>query len=159
MEFGVFILAQQRGYHQSSQQVIRNAVEQTVTAEAEVRHRLVRDTSFQQLRPVPLAADDGRALRGYEGGSGSVPRSVCCRCTIRPAAGEIGFADTVSDGQAISIAVQHSTRMRFRRCRRWPSDTVSAKPISPSRRPDCSGSTQTGVPSRIRFVTPRNARP
>ena len=34
MEFGVFILAQQRGYHQSSQQVIRNAVEQTVTAEA-----------------------------------------------------------------------------------------------------------------------------
>ena len=33
MEFGVFILAQQRGYHQSSQDVIRNAVEQTVAAE------------------------------------------------------------------------------------------------------------------------------
>ena len=33
MEFGVFILAQQRGYHQSSQQVINNAVEQTVIAE------------------------------------------------------------------------------------------------------------------------------
>ena len=34
MEFGVFILAQQRGYHQTSQQVINNAVEQTVAAEA-----------------------------------------------------------------------------------------------------------------------------
>ena len=34
MEFGVFILAQQRGYHQTSQQVINNAVEQTVIAEA-----------------------------------------------------------------------------------------------------------------------------
>jgi len=34
MEFGVFILAQQRGYHQTSQQVIHNAVEQTVAAEA-----------------------------------------------------------------------------------------------------------------------------
>ena len=33
MEFGVFILAQQRGYHQSSQQVIGNAVQQTVAAE------------------------------------------------------------------------------------------------------------------------------
>jgi len=32
MEFGVFILAQQRGYHQTSQQVINNAVEQTVAA-------------------------------------------------------------------------------------------------------------------------------
>ena len=34
MEFGVFILAQQRGYHQTSQQVINNAVEQTIIAEA-----------------------------------------------------------------------------------------------------------------------------
>ena len=34
MEFGVFILAQQRGYHQTSQHVINNAVEQTVAAEA-----------------------------------------------------------------------------------------------------------------------------
>ena len=34
MEFGVFILAQQRGYHQTSQQVINNAVEQTIAAEA-----------------------------------------------------------------------------------------------------------------------------
>lgn len=33
MEFGVFILAQQRGYHQSSKQVINNSIEQTVVAE------------------------------------------------------------------------------------------------------------------------------
>ena len=33
MEFGVFILAQQRGYHQSSQQVIQNSIEQSVVAE------------------------------------------------------------------------------------------------------------------------------
>ena len=33
MEFGVFILAQQRGYHQTSQQVIQNSIEQTVVAE------------------------------------------------------------------------------------------------------------------------------
>ena len=33
MEFGVFLLAQQRGYHQSSQQVINNSIEQTVIAE------------------------------------------------------------------------------------------------------------------------------
>ena len=33
MEFGVFLLAQQRGYHQSSQQVIHNSIEQTVMAE------------------------------------------------------------------------------------------------------------------------------
>ena len=31
--FGIFILAQQRGYHQSSQQVIQNSIEQTVVAE------------------------------------------------------------------------------------------------------------------------------
>lgn len=33
MEFGVFTLAQQRGYHQSSHEVIENSVEQTVLAE------------------------------------------------------------------------------------------------------------------------------
>ena len=33
MEFGVFILAQQRGYHQTSSQVIHNSIEQTVVAE------------------------------------------------------------------------------------------------------------------------------
>jgi hypothetical protein len=34
MEFGVFMPAQQRGYHQTSRQVVNNAVERTVTAEA-----------------------------------------------------------------------------------------------------------------------------
>ena len=34
LEFGVFILAQQRGYHQTSAQVIKNSIEQTVTADA-----------------------------------------------------------------------------------------------------------------------------
>lgn len=33
MDFGAFILAQQRGYHQSSHEVIANSVEQTVLAE------------------------------------------------------------------------------------------------------------------------------
>jgi len=33
MEFGVFILAQQRGYQQTSQQVINNSIEQTIAAE------------------------------------------------------------------------------------------------------------------------------
>lgn len=33
MDFGAFILAQQRGYHQSSKEVIDNSVEQTIVAE------------------------------------------------------------------------------------------------------------------------------
>lgn len=34
MEFSVFILAQQRGYHQTCQEIITNSVEQTVQAES-----------------------------------------------------------------------------------------------------------------------------
>jgi len=101
MEFGVFILAQQRGYHQSSQQVIRNAVEQTVTAEAAgfgtawyAEHHF----NNYSLCPSPLimvAHCAGLTTRIRLG------TAVCVLPLYNPARllGEIGFADTVSNGR------------------------------------------------------------
>lgn len=45
MEFGVFILARQRGCRQTSQQVINNSIEQTIAAEQAIDKRLGREPS------------------------------------------------------------------------------------------------------------------
>lgn len=101
MEFGVFILAQQRGYHQSSQQVIHNAVEQTVAAEEagfDTAWYAEHHFNNYSLCPSPLmmvAHCAGLTKRIRLG------TAVCVLPLYHPARllGEIGFADTVSNGR------------------------------------------------------------
>jgi alkanesulfonate monooxygenase SsuD/methylene tetrahydromethanopterin reductase-like flavin-dependent oxidoreductase (luciferase family) len=101
MEFGVFILAQQRGYHQTSQQVINNAVEQTVAAEAagfDTAWYAEHHFNNYSLCPSPLmmvAHCAGLTKRIRLG------TAVCVLPLYHPARllGEIGFADTVSNGR------------------------------------------------------------
>ena len=101
MEFGVFILAQQRGYHQSSQEVIRNAIEQTVAAEAagfDTAWYAEHHFNNYSLCPSPLMmiAHCAALTRRIRLGS-----AVCVLPLYHPARllGEIGFADTVSGGR------------------------------------------------------------
>jgi alkanesulfonate monooxygenase SsuD/methylene tetrahydromethanopterin reductase-like flavin-dependent oxidoreductase (luciferase family) len=101
MEFGVFILAQQRGYHQTSQQVINNAVEQTVAAEAagfDTAWYAEHHFNNYSLCPSPLmmVAHCAGLTRRIRLGS-----AVCVLPLYHPARllGEIGFADTVSSGR------------------------------------------------------------
>jgi alkanesulfonate monooxygenase SsuD/methylene tetrahydromethanopterin reductase-like flavin-dependent oxidoreductase (luciferase family) len=101
MEFGVFILAQQRGYHQSSQQVIRNAVEQTVAAEAagfDAAWYAEHHFNNYSLCPSPLmmvahCAGLTKTIR--------LGTAVCVLPLYHPARllAEVGFADTVSNGR------------------------------------------------------------
>ena len=101
MEFGVFILAQQRGYHQSSQQVIQNSIEQTVVAEQAGFHNAwYAEHHFNNysLSPSPLmtvahvAAKTSRIRLGT---------AVCILPLYHPARflAEVGFVDTVSNGR------------------------------------------------------------
>lgn len=101
MEFGVFILAQQRGYHQSSQQVINNAVEQTVAAEQagfDTAWYAEHHFNNYSLCPSPLmmVAHCAGLTRRIRLGT-----AVCVLPLYHPARllGEIGFADTVSNGR------------------------------------------------------------
>ncbi len=101
MEFGVFILAQQRGYHQTSQEVIKNAVEQTVAAEAagfDTAWYAEHHFNNYSLCPSPLmmVAHCAGLTKRIRLGS-----AVCVLPLYNPARllGEIGFADTVSDGR------------------------------------------------------------
>lgn len=101
MEFGVFILAQQRGYHQSSQQVIQNSIEQTVAAEqAGFNTAWYAEHHFNNysLSPSPLmmvahVAAKTRRIR--------LGTAVCILPLYHPARflAEVGFVDTVSDGR------------------------------------------------------------
>jgi alkanesulfonate monooxygenase SsuD/methylene tetrahydromethanopterin reductase-like flavin-dependent oxidoreductase (luciferase family) len=101
MEFGVFILAQQRGYHQSSQQVILNSIEQTVVAEqAGFNTAWYAEHHFNNysLSPSPLmmiahVAAKTRRIR--------LGTAVCILPLYHPARflAEVGFVDTVSNGR------------------------------------------------------------
>ena len=101
MEFGVFILAQQRGYHQTSQEVIRNSIEQTVVAEqAGFNTAWYAEHHFNNysLSPSPLmmiahAAGKTRRIR--------LGSAVCILPLYHPARflAEVGFVDTVSNGR------------------------------------------------------------
>ncbi|GAA4339075.1 LLM class flavin-dependent oxidoreductase [Variovorax defluvii] len=101
MEFGVFILAQQRGYHQTSQQVIQNSIEQTVAAEqAGFQTAWYAEHHFNNysLSPSPLmmvAHMAGKTNRIRLG------TAVCILPLYQPARflAEVGFADTVSNGR------------------------------------------------------------
>ncbi|MCX5540439.1 LLM class flavin-dependent oxidoreductase [Paraburkholderia sp. CNPSo 3076] len=101
MEFGVFILAQQRGYHQTSQQVIGNSIEQTVVAEQagfDTAWYAEHHFNNYSLSPSPLmtvahAAGKTKRIR--------LGTAVCILPLYHPARflAEVGFVDTVSNGR------------------------------------------------------------
>lgn len=101
MEFGVFILAQQRSYEQSSKAVIDAAVEQTVAAEAagfDTAWYAEHHFNNYSLSPSPLmliahCAGKTKTIR--------LGSAVCVLPLYHPnrLLGEIGFADAVSDGR------------------------------------------------------------
>ena len=101
MEFGVFILAQQRGYHQTSQQVIQNSVEQTIIAEqAGFNSAWYAEHHFNNysLSPSPLM------MIAHMAGKTSKIRlgtGVCILPLYHPARflAEVGFVDTISNGR------------------------------------------------------------
>ena len=101
MEFGVFILAQQRGYHQTSSEVIHNSIEQTVVAEqAGFNAAWYAEHHFNNysLSPSPLmtvAHAAGKTSRIRLG------TAVCILPLYHPARflAEVGFVDTVSNGR------------------------------------------------------------
>jgi len=101
MEFGVFILAQQRGYHQSSKQVINNSIEQTVVAEqAGFNNAWYAEHHFNNysLSPSPLMTIAHAAAKTQRIRLGT---AVCILPLYHPARflAEVGFVDTVSNGR------------------------------------------------------------
>ncbi|WP_423460409.1 LLM class flavin-dependent oxidoreductase [Ottowia sp. VDI28] len=101
MEFGVFILAQQRGYHQSSEQVIQNSIEQTVVAEqAGFNTAWFAEHHFNNysLSPSPLMMIAHMAAKTKRIRLGS---AVCILPLYHPARflAEVGFVDVVSNGR------------------------------------------------------------
>jgi len=101
MEFGVFILAQQRGYHQTSQQVIQNSIEQTVAAEqAGFNTAWYAEHHFNNysLSPSPLMMIAHVAAKTQRIRLGT---GVCILPLYHPARllAEVGFVDTVSNGR------------------------------------------------------------
>ena len=101
MEFGVFILAQQRGYHQTSHQVIANSVEQTVVAEQagfDTAWYAEHHFNNYSLSPSPLM------MVAHCAGKTSKIRlgtAVCILPLYHPARfrAEVGFVDSVSNGR------------------------------------------------------------
>lgn len=101
MDFGVFILAQQRGYHQTSQQVIHNSIEQTIVAEqAGFSTAWYAEHHFNNysLSPSPLMMIAHVAAKTQRIRLGS---GVCILPLYHPARflAEVGFVDTVSNGR------------------------------------------------------------
>lgn len=101
MEFGVFILAQQRGYHQSSKQVINNSIEQTVVAEqAGFNTAWYAEHHFNNysLSPSPLMTVAHAAAKTSRIRLGT---AVCILPLYHPARflAEVGFVDAVSNGR------------------------------------------------------------
>jgi alkanesulfonate monooxygenase SsuD/methylene tetrahydromethanopterin reductase-like flavin-dependent oxidoreductase (luciferase family) len=101
MEFGTFILAAQRGYHQTSEQVILNSIEQTVASEqAGFDAAWFAEHHFNNYSLVPsplmmVAACAGRTQKIRLG------TAVCVLPLYQPQRllSEIGFADIVSNGR------------------------------------------------------------
>ena len=101
MEFGVFILAQQRGYHQTSQQVINNSIQQTVAAEQAGFHNAwYAEHHFNNysFSPSPLMMVAHMAAKTQRIRLGT---AVCILPLYQPARflAEVGFVDTVSNGR------------------------------------------------------------
>lgn len=101
MEFGAFILAQQRSYQQSAAEVINNAMEQAVAAEQSgFNAAWFAEHHFNNysLTPSPLMAVAHAAGRTSTIRLGT---AVCILPLYQPARflAEVGFADTVSNGR------------------------------------------------------------
>lgn len=101
MDFGVFILAQQRGYHQSPEQVIHNSIEQTVLAEqAGFNNAWYAEHHFNNysLSPSPLMMVAHMAAKTQRIRLGT---AVCILPLYHPARflAEVGFVDIVSNGR------------------------------------------------------------
>ncbi|TKT69639.1 LLM class flavin-dependent oxidoreductase [Aquamicrobium sp. LC103] len=101
MDFGVFILAQQRGYHQAPETVIRNAIEQTVAAEAAgFSSAWYAEHHFNNysLSPSPLMMVSHAAALTKKIRLGS---AVCILPLYQPVRllAEIGMADVFSNGR------------------------------------------------------------
>jgi alkanesulfonate monooxygenase SsuD/methylene tetrahydromethanopterin reductase-like flavin-dependent oxidoreductase (luciferase family) len=101
MEFGVFILAQQRGYHQTSKEVIGNSIEQTVMAEQagfDTAWYAEHHFNNYSLSPSPLMTVAHAAAKTSRIRLGT---AVCILPLYHPARflAEVGFVDTVSNGR------------------------------------------------------------
>jgi alkanesulfonate monooxygenase SsuD/methylene tetrahydromethanopterin reductase-like flavin-dependent oxidoreductase (luciferase family) len=101
MEFGTFILAAQRGYHQSSDQVIRNSLEQARASEAagfDVAWFAEHHFNNYSLVPSPLMMVT--ALSGVTS-TIRLGTAVCVLPLYQPQRllSEIGFADIVTNGR------------------------------------------------------------
>lgn len=101
MEFGVFILAQQRGYHQTSRDVISNSIEQTVMAEQagfDTAWYAEHHFNNYSLSPSPLMTVAHAAAKTQRIRLGT---AVCILPLYHPARflAEVGFVDTVSNGR------------------------------------------------------------
>ncbi|KVC22453.1 LLM class flavin-dependent oxidoreductase [Burkholderia pseudomultivorans] len=101
MEFGVFLLAQQRSYAQTSQSVIHNTIEQTVVAEQagfDAAWYAEHHFNNYSLSPSPLMTIAHAAARTTKIRLGS---AVCILPLYHPARllTEIGLADTLSEGR------------------------------------------------------------
>lgn len=101
MDFGTFILAQQRGYHQKSQDVVANSVEQTVAAEqAGFSNAWYAEHHFNNysLSPSPLmmVAHTAALTKTIRLGS-----AVCILPLYHAARflAEVGLVDTLSGGR------------------------------------------------------------
>jgi len=101
VQFGIFVLMQQRGYHQRPDQILRNAVEQTVAADqAGFDSAWYAEHHFSNycLCPSPLmmVAHCAPLTRRIRLGS-----AVCVLPLYHPARlmAEAGFADVVSNGR------------------------------------------------------------
>ena len=101
MEFGIFILMQQRGYHQTSADVLNAAVEQTVLADQagfDAAWYAEHHFSNYGLCPSPLMMVTHMAALTKRIRLGS---AVCVLPMYHPMRllAEAGFADTVSNGR------------------------------------------------------------
>lgn len=101
MEFGIFMLMQQRGYHQSSEQVLRAAVEQTIAADQagfDTAWYAEHHFSNYGLCPSPLMMVAHMAGQTKRIRLGS---AVCVLPMYHPARllAEAGFCDAISNGR------------------------------------------------------------
>lgn len=101
MEFGVFILAQQRGYHQTSFEVIDNSIQQSVAAEQagfDTAWYAEHHFNNYSLSPSPLMT-----IAHVAGKTNTIRlgTAVCILPLYHPARflAEVGFVDTVSGGR------------------------------------------------------------
>jgi alkanesulfonate monooxygenase SsuD/methylene tetrahydromethanopterin reductase-like flavin-dependent oxidoreductase (luciferase family) len=101
MDFGAFILAQQRGYHQDSHDVIANSIEQTIKAEqAGFSNAWYAEHHFNNysLSPSPLM------MVAHCAGRTSTIRlgTAVCILPLYHAPrflAEVGFVDSISNGR------------------------------------------------------------